>query len=389
MSLSLWPNDWQTFALGELLQLSNGINADKSAYGSGIPFVNVLEVIENESLRESDIPGRITLPPRARARYIVRRGDVLFNRTSETQEEVGLASIYLEEAPVVYGGFVFRGRPLGKFLNIGYSKYALRAPGVRNQIIARGQGGIRANIGQRDLKSVIVRLPDTLEQRAITDALDDVSRQIKLIKRLIAKKQWVKQGMIQQLLTGRTRLPGFTHEWESKRLGDVLRIRHGRNQKSVESSSGSYPILATGGQIGWASRPLYSKPSVLIGRKGTIDRPQFLDKPFWTVDTLFYSEIFDHADPQFLYYVFLTIDWRSMNEASGVPSLSSRRVESVEVSLPVIDEQRAIRSVLDDVDSAINRLNDRLSKAEAIKQGMMQQLLTGRIRLPLGEGSNE
>ncbi len=143
--------DWPKVALGELLGLSNGINADKSAYGTGLPFANVLEVITNESITESDIPGRITISPKVQRRYEVKRGDVLFNRTSETQEEVGLASVYVGREPVVFGGFVFRGRPLTRRLTMAYSRYAFRSPFVRSQVVARGQGGIRANIGQRDL----------------------------------------------------------------------------------------------------------------------------------------------------------------------------------------------------------------------------------------------
>jgi type I restriction enzyme, S subunit len=97
------PDDWQEFKLGDLLRLSNGINADKFAYGSGVPFANVLEVITNESLGEKDIPGRINVSLKVRARYEVRVGDVLFNRTSETQDEVGLSSVYMGERPILFG----------------------------------------------------------------------------------------------------------------------------------------------------------------------------------------------------------------------------------------------------------------------------------------------
>lgn len=374
--------DWCEFTIGHLLDLSNGINAEKSAYGSGSPFINILEVITHESITAHDVPGRVNLPKKTLDRYRVKRGDVLFNRTSETPDEVGLTSVYLGDDPVVFGGFVFRGRPKTVDLEVDYSKYALRAPSVRQQITARGQGGIRANIGQRDLKSVRVSLPGRPEQRAIAHAIDDASALIATLERQIAKKQAIKQGMMQQLLTGRTRLAGFTKEWRVCTLGEVLDVRHGKSQREVEVASGRFPILATGGQIGWARTPLYSKPSVLIGRKGTIDRPQFQDQPFWTVDTLFYTEISVSADPRFLYYVFLTVNWNSMNEASGVPSLSSSRIESVEVRLPDHAEQIAIREVLDDAQAEIEGLLERLQKANATKTGMMQQLLTGRVRLP-------
>ncbi|MGY1672459.1 restriction endonuclease subunit S [Geodermatophilus sp. SYSU D00710] len=244
-------------------------------------------------------------------------------------------------------------------------------------------GTAQPKLNKRSCLRIGVAKPPLREQRQIAKALGDVDELIALLERLIDKKQAIKQGMMQQLLTGRARLPTFNGRWQFSRLGDVLTVRHGRNQRAVEVPSGRYPILATGGQIGWTNTPLYSKPSVLIGRKGTIDRPQFQDRPFWTVDTLFYTDISPTADPRFLYYIFLTVDWRSMNEASGVPSLSSTRIEGVEVKLPGIAEQIAIRDVLDDVDREIALLHERLRKARDLKTGMMQQLLTGRTRLPV------
>lgn len=230
-----------------------------------------------------------------------------------------------------------------------------------------------------------IPLPGRAEQDRIVQTIDDADRLVFTLERVIVKKQAIKQGMMQQLLTGRTRLPGFAEDWSLRCLGDVLAVRHGKSQKAVEVSGGKYPILASGGQIGWAHTPLYTKPSVLIGRKGTIDRPQYQATPFWTVDTLFYTEISQGADPRFLFYVFLTVDWRSMNEASGVPSLSASRVESVRVRLPGIEEQRAIRAALDDVEAEIALLGRRLSKARAVKTGITQQLLTGRTRLSIRE----
>jgi type I restriction enzyme S subunit len=241
------------------------------------------------------------------------------------------------------------------------------------------------NITSLDVRQFPIALPPVSEQRDIVQVLADASRAVELIERLTAKKQAIKQGVLQQMLSGRTRLPGFGGAWSSCRLGDLLAVRHGKSQKGIEAAGGAYPILATGGQIGRTNTPLFSKPSVLIGRKGTIDRPQYQATPFWTVDTLFYTEISAAVDPKFLYYLFTTIDWRSMNEASGVPSLSSSQIEGVEVLMPPAQEQVAIRQVIDDIEADIGALKERLGKSKAIKHGMMQELLTGRTRLEVAE----
>lgn len=231
------------------------------------------------------------------------------------------------------------------------------------------------------LRSYHVPLPPVEEQEAIAAALSDADALIEGLESLTAKKRAIKQGAMQELLSGRRRLPGFNGEWETKCLGEALSIQHGKAQHEVAVSDGPYPILATGGQIGTANSFLYDKPSVLIGRKGTIDRPQYIETPFWTVDTLFYSVIKGRNSAKFFFYRFCLIDWYSHNEASGVPSLNARTIERIEVAVPEPDEQQAIAGLLSDMDEELETLTSRLIKARQIKQGMMQELLTGRVRL--------
>ncbi len=241
------PRDWKDYKLGELLALSNGINADKTAYGRGIPFANVFEIIGNDRLELSDIPGRVTLPTAVLSRYLVRRGDVLFNRSSETADEVGLSSVYAGTAPIVFGGFVFRGRPISSALEPEFSRYAFRNPGVRRQIAGRGQGSIRANVGQRDLKNVTVPLPSCEEQRVIAGVLDDADGHVLTIERLIDKKEAVRQGLMQELLAARSRLPGFTDEWKLVRLADHVYFCEDRRTVSRSAQ----PKLATSVSALW------------------------------------------------------------------------------------------------------------------------------------------
>lgn len=164
-------------------------------------------------------------------------------------------------------------------------------------------------------------------------------------------------------------------DWDVKQLKEVLKIRHGKSQKEIEVTNGIYPILGTGGMMGTTNTFLYNKPSVLIGRKGTIDKPRYMATPFWTVDTLFYSEIYSNAVPKYLYYNFLLIDWYSHNEASGVPSLNASKIEAIKIPLPPLPEQTAIATVLCDTDNLIQALEKKIAKKQLIKKGAMQQLL--------------
>ena len=172
------------------------------------------------------------------------------------------------------------------------------------------------------------------------------------------------------------------NDWFVKTFGQVMSIRHGKDQKAVQVPDGCYPIFGTGGKMGTTNTALYDKPSVLIGRKGTINKPRYIDKPFWTVDTLFYSVVSNSESAKFIYYKFCMIDWMQYNEASGVPSLNASTIESVSASFPELKEQTAIANALSDVDALISELEKLIAKKQAIKTATMQQLLTGRTRLP-------
>lgn len=246
---------------------------------------------------------------------------------------------------------------------------------------ASSEGSTISRLYNGIIRDTEILLPPLNEQAAIAKALSDADSLISSLQKLIEKKKAIKRGAMQELLTGKKRLPGFYGEWRTMQIGETLSIGHGQSQKAVENRFGKYPILATSGCIGCANDFLWNKPSVLIGRKGTIDKPQYADYPFWTIDTLFYTKIYDGYDAKFIYYKFCMIDWQQYNEASGVPSLNASTIENLHIVVPEKDEQQAIAQVLSDMDSEIEKLEKKLAKYQQIKQGMMQELLTGRIRL--------
>jgi type I restriction enzyme S subunit len=268
-----------------------------------------------------------------------------------------------------------------------YLNYILLSKLGQSQIDSYQAGGNREGLNFSQIKSIKIPLPPTLaEQKAIAKALGDIDSLIIKLDKFIIKKKDIKLAAMQQLLKSPTeggkRLAGFKGDWKAKKLGEVLKVRHGKSQHGIVDHNGKYPILATGGQIGRTNYFLYDKPSVLIGRKGTIDIPRYMESPFWTVDTLFYTEIFTTTYPKYVYYMFKLIDWYSYNEASGVPSLNASTIERIEKYFPpTLEEQKAIAAIVSDMDTEIESLEKKKLKYQVIKQGMMQDLLTGKTRL--------
>ena len=282
------------------------------------------------------------------------------------------------------------------------------------------EGGIVSRLYNANLKSTSFIAPKSLvEQERIAKALSDVDALISTTEKLIQKKKNIKQGAMQNLLTGKKRLPGFgdkqtdlfvpngTHtkevkdvspeqirlsakmkqtelgeipeDWEVKSLGEMLKIGHGKDYKNLKS--GNVPVYGTGGYMTSVNDFLYEGETVCIGRKGTIDKPQYHSGKIWTVDTLFYTYDFKSLNPKYLFYKFCLIDWLSMNEASGVPSLTAKNIEAIQITIPTEEEQTAIANVLSSMDKEIETLNTKLEKYRNLKTAMMQQLLTGKIRL--------
>ena len=150
-------------------------------------------------------------------------------------------------------------------------------------------------------------------------------------------------------------------------LQELVTIKYGKNQKNVQDDKrGMYPILGTGGLMGYSTEPLYSKPSVLIGRKGSISKVKYVDEPFWTVDTLFYTIVNDSiVYPKYLYYLMSMTDFNQYNEGTTIPSLRTDTLNRLEFGIPPLKEQEVVLNVLSALDNKIesnNQINDNLEQ---------------------------
>ena len=411
------PADWGLSDIENisLIPMQNGLFYEPKRKGKGIPLINVGDMYKSAPIDVTTLDLFEATANEVKV-FKVQIGDLFFTRSSVVPTGIAYCNIFSEEViDAVFDSHLIRVRPDPELMDARYLYLNCIANHARKFLISSAKTATMTTIDQGAIKKCPVLLPPRDEQTAIANALSDVDALINELEKLIAKKQAIKTATMQQLLTGRIRLTSgklkiengerknhsqfsilnsqltkqselgeIPEDWKCVPFSNVMSIRHGKSQKNVETTNGKYPIFATGGQIGTASTYLYDKPSVLIGRKGTIDKPRFADTPFWTVDTLFYSEIKQHADAKFIFYQFCMIDWMQYNEASGVPSLNASTIESVLTCLPTHKEQTAIATILSDMDAEIQTLQQRLSKTRQIKQGMMQELLTGRIRLIKG-----
>ena len=168
------------------------------------------------------------------------------------------------------------------------------------------------------------------------------------------------------------RFPEFSGEWENCQIANILSIGSGRDYKHLEK--GNIPVFGTGGYMTSVNECIYDGETTFIGRKGSINKPFYYNGKFWTVDTLFYTYNFRNILPRFCYYLFTTINWSRYNEASGVPSLSKTTIEKIKVSVPSLNEQERICSILDSVNIKINIEISILAKFKAQKSYLLRQM---------------
>jgi type I restriction enzyme S subunit len=382
------PNDWDLVALGSLLSFKNGLNKAKEYFGYGTPIVNYMDVFQKNGLLVEDIQGLVNVSRNEIRAYEVKKGDVFFTRTSETVEEIGTASVMLEDAKdTVFSGFVLRAKPTDESLDVDFKKYCFSARYFRQQVSARASYTTRALTNGRSLSACYLIRPPMAEQAAIATALSDADALIECLDQLIHKKRNIKQGAMQELLTGKKRLPGFSGEWEVKRLGDVANIKTGSRNNQDKVEDGEYPFFVRSEHVERINDFHYDCEAILIPGEGGIGSIFHYINGRFDVHQRVYA-ITDFAKDisgKFIYlYMKQNFGVHAMKNSvkATVDSLRLPTFIEFEITVPAsIEEQTAIATILSDMDADIAALEEKLNKAKAVKQGMMQELLTGRVRL--------
>lgn len=341
----------------------------------------------------------------------VRENDILICVRNGSRRLIG-KNVLLDKRVV--------GETFGAFMAVYRSKanpflrYFFQS-GDFNAQINQHLGATINQITNGSLNSFTVSLPDEKAQARIVSHLEDADGLITTLERLITKKQAIKQGMMQQLLTGRTRLPGFTDEWKPVRLRDAGGTYGGLVGKSKDDFGTGHATFVTfmevmaGARLGGrrlervSVRPNERQNRVLRGDvlfNGSSETPEevalaavvdFDPTPTTYLNSFCFGyrlRVRDQIDPTYLAHFFRSGQGRAAVSvlAQGATRYNIAKTKLMQLAplLPSINEQRAIVDVLSDVEAEIELLSIQLSKSRAIKTGMMQQLLTGRTRLPVG-----
>lgn len=398
--------DWGEKALLDLVKIKSGQVDPRDALYRDLPLIAPDHVASKT--------GRLIKRESAAAqgaisgKYLVRPGDIVYSKIRPYLQKaykcdfVALCSadMYpLTPRPGVDSSFILHSLLGHDFTNFAVSVSA--------------RSGI-PKINREELAEYKMRVPGGSEQRAIGQALDDAGRLIMTLERIIAKKQAIKQGLMQQLLTGRTRLPGFSKEWVDLRAGDLGTFKGGSgfaprfqgaasgpipffkvSDMNIEGNelfmrrANNYVTEAHRKSMGAVLMPADAIVFAKVGAAVFLERKRILTVPSCIDNNMAaYSVDKSQVDVRFMHYVLSAFPMSSLVATGALPSFNSNQLRSIPISLPIeLEEQKAIVAVLTDLDVEIDSLRAQLAKARDIKTGMMQQLLTGRVRLPVEAAS--
>ena len=407
------PNDWAAFSIGELFDHLPAASNSRAHLGhtGTVSYVHYGDIHTRFhhfiDFSSNEMPcllanQSVTVPR-------LRDGDLIVADASEDEAGVGKSAEIrnLGETEAVSGLHTFLLRAKNNKTRDGYRGYLLESPSVKMQLRRLATGLKVFGISRQALRDIRIPLPPLSEQRAIAEALSDMDGLLQSQDALIGKKRAIKQAVMQQLLTGKTRLPGFSGAWETRQLGELGPFAKGRGIRRDDVSDEGVPCIRYG-ELYTRYKDYVLKPVARIPLTAASE-----SLPIKTGDLLFAGSgetsgeigrcaaylgkeqayaggdvvVLTPLSQSSLYLGYLmnhptvTAQKARMAQGDAVVHISSRNLAQIQIDLPSLEEQTAIAAVISDMDADISALEKRRDKTRALKQGMMQQLLTGRTRL--------
>ncbi|GAA0103198.1 restriction endonuclease subunit S [Paraclostridium bifermentans] len=221
-----FSGEWKSKKLGDLLEFKNGINASKEQYGHGKKFINVLDILNNNYITYENIIGKVDVDEDTFKKYSVGYGDIVFQRSSETREEVGTANVYLDkEFKATFGGFIIRGKKIGDY-EPTFMNNLLKSSSARKEITTKSGGSTRYNVGQETLSDVSLLFPKLEEQEKIASLFSLMDKKIELQNDKVYALKDYKKGVMQKIFSQELRFKDDNSRdypnWEEKKLGLIL-----------------------------------------------------------------------------------------------------------------------------------------------------------------------
>jgi len=388
---------WLLITLDDLLTFKNGLNASKEKYGKGTKFINVLDIINNVFITHDNIIGSVEVSEKEQEKNEVVYGDILFQRSSETREEVGQTNVYLDKSrKCVFGGFVIRGHKKKEYDPL-FMNYLLKTQKVRKEITTKSGGSTRYNIGQDSLREVAVYTTSLPEQKKIASFLSTIDEKILQLTRKKELLETYKKGLMQQLFSGALRFKdekGKDYpDWEERRLGDVGEIVSGLTYSPNDINEQGVLVLRSSNvknrQLVFNDN-VYVKTSsfnpvklndILIcvrnGSKRLIGKNALISEDVVGVAFGAFMSVYRSKYNLFISHYFDTEAYKKevhKNLGATINSINGSNLKQFKIPFPSEKEQKHIADLLFQIRGKITTITTQITKTKTFKKGLLQQM---------------
>ena len=360
-----FTEEWKEHCLAEYLDFKNGLNPSANKFGSGIKFISVMDILNNNFITYDCIRTSVKITPEEQVAFAVEKGDMLFQRSSETLEDVGRANVYMDENPAVFGGFVIRGKKKTEY-NPMFFRYLLASPYARKKSIPMGAGAQHFNIGQDGLSKVKLHFPILQEQQKIAALLRLIDERITTQNKIIERYESLIRGIAQNI--ARNNQPNVL-------LSECLECSSSTLQESDICENGTYPVYGANGIVGYFDDYSTEDEAVHIIKDGSgVGTVSYVTGKCSATGTLNTLQAKDGYLLQYLYYMLKVFNFEPYKTGMAIPHIYFKDYGKAKIFCPSYTEQLKYVELLSAIDNKLSVEQRILTNLSLQKQYLLRQM---------------
>ena len=360
-----FQGEWEELGLSELLDFKNGLNPKPDKFGKGIKFISVMDILNNAVITYDCIKASVDVTEKELSDFSVEKGDLLFQRSSETLEDVGRANVYMDDKTAVFGGFVIRGKKKGEY-DPQYFNYLLRSPFARKRIIPMGAGAQHFNIGQEGLSKVKLHFANIEEQKKIGKMLSLLDERIATQNKIIDKLQSLIKGIAQKIVHSNK---------PNVRLSECLECKSSTLQESEVCEQGTYPVYGANGIVGYLDNYNTEGEAVYIIKDGSgVGTVSYVTGKCSATGTLNTLQAKEGYSLHYLYYLLKVFNFEPYKTGMAIPHIYFKDYGKAKIFCPSYTEQFQYARLLSSIDNKLSIEQYILTKLSLQKQYLLRQM---------------
>lgn len=365
-------SEWEETTLAEICtDISYGYTESANLERIGPKFLRITD-IANGRLEWDRVP-YCPISDENFNKYKLDPGDIVIARTGAT---TGANYVFKENDPpyVVFASYLIRYKIDWNKANPFFIGHILQSKIWQEYVNANAGGSAQPGANAKQLGSFDILLPPLPEQRAIASVLSSLDDKIDLLHRQNKTLEKMAETLFKQWFVEEAK-----EEWEDGVLGDLIIVKYGKDHKRLQD--GTIPVIGSGGVMRYCDAYLYHKESVLIPRKGSLNNVMYIDEPFWTVDTMFYTEMKKENLAKFIYHFVEELDLASMNVGSAVPSMTTELLNNIPITIPPDTFLEQFEKSIQPFYTKLKVNKNQICTLAAMRDYLLPKLMSGEVRV--------